>query len=70
MENVLTIAQTNEQKAVRQGKERKLRLDLRFFAATQHYEPLGEVRMSVRPSLLAYLPFSQKIFRQPIPQNL
>ena len=25
---------------------------------------------SVRPSLLAFLPFTQKIFRQPIPQNL
>ena len=39
-----------------------------FLLQQQHYEPLGEVRMSVRPSLLAYLPFTQIIFRQPIPQ--
>ena len=26
--------------------------------------------MSVRPSLLAFLPFTKKIFGQPLPQNL
>ena len=44
-----------------------------FFAATAALRTTRgspTVCPSVRPSLLAFLPFTQKLFRQPIPQNL
>ena len=46
---------------------------IHFFAATAALRTTRGnpyVRPYARPSLLAFLPFTQKIFRQPIPQNL
>ena len=41
-----------------------------FGCKMQHYKPLGEGRKTRSLKPLAFLPFTLKIFRQPIPENL
>ena len=45
-------------------------LFLFFGCNMQHSKPLGEDRKEGSQKLIAFLPFTQKIFKQPIPENL